>query len=82
MIAAIHLLTAADGSVITSVNVIGTKLPVTLNTRVGQPYDTDAIAADLRHLWSTQRFEDVRVEHSSSTITFLVVETPLLTFIT
>ncbi len=47
---------------ITSVVIDGTKAPVELKTRVGQPYNTTTIQSDVHRLWSTGRFEDIRVE--------------------
>jgi len=46
------------------VSVPGTGLQVKLATQVGQPYDAEIIAKDLRYLWSLGRFDDIRVEAS------------------
>ena len=68
--------------VVRSVSVIGTKLPVHLETRVGQTYDSETVARDVRSLWSTSRFSDIRVERTDdaegSAVAFLVVEQPML----
>jgi hypothetical protein len=49
-------------TLVRSVSVPGTNLQVNLATQVGAPYDADAIARDVRYLWSLGRFEDIRVE--------------------
>lgn len=64
--------------IVTSVAVRGTRLPVTLSTQVGQPYDAVAIKTDLHRLWSLERFEDIRVETTpevgGAAVVFRVVE--------
>ena len=47
---------------IRSVSVPGSQLAVNLATQVGAPYDAKTVARDVRTLWSTGRFRDVRVE--------------------
>ncbi len=47
---------------IRSVSVPGSQLAVKLATQVGVPYDAKTVARDVRTLWSTGRFHDVRVE--------------------
>ena len=63
---------------IRAVNLLGTSLHVDLATQVGQPYDTAAIAKDVRRLWNTGRFSDVRVERGQqgggADVIFRVVE--------
>lgn len=63
---------------VTSVVVDGTKTPVELKTRVGQPYNTSTIQGDVRRLWSTGRFDDIRVESKpqaeGTAVVFQVVE--------
>ncbi len=49
---------------IAAVNILGTTLHVDLATQVGRPYDTAVIEKDVRHLWSTGRFSDIRVERT------------------
>ena len=51
---------------IRSVSVPGTQLEVKLATQVGAPYDAAAVARDVKTLWSTGRFRDVRAEVRSS----------------
>jgi len=69
-------------ALITSVAVNGTKAPVELKTRVGQPYNAATIQNDVRRLWATGKFDDIRVETShegdGTGIVFQVVETPQL----
>lgn len=59
---------------IRSVTVEGTRLPVALATQVGQPYNAAAISQDVRTLWNTGRFEDVRVEVEGTAVVFRGVE--------
>src|SRR2546430_11444246 len=40
----------------------GTRLDVHLASQVGRPYDAADVARDVRYLWNTGRFDDVRVE--------------------
>jgi len=63
---------------IESVILRGTRLKVDFATQVGHPYDAAAIEQDLRHLWHTGRFDDIRVERKDATIIFRVVENPSL----
>ena len=62
-------------SIIRSVSVSGTLRPVALATQVGQPYNAAFISRDVRTLWNTGRFEDVRVEANGGAVVFHVVET-------
>ncbi|MCU1273619.1 MAG: outer membrane protein/protective antigen OMA87-like protein, partial [Bryobacterales bacterium] len=48
-----------------SVAVHGANPPVKLATQEGRPYDATAIEQDVRALWSTGRFEDIRVESTA-----------------
>ena len=50
--------------VVKSVSVRGTKVRVDLATQVGQPYDSATIEKDVRELWRTGRFSDIRVARS------------------
>src|ERR1700676_5074375 len=60
---------------IQSVTIQGTRYPVTLETQVGQIYDTRVIDRDIQHLWSTTRFADIRVETTGEgSVIFNVVE--------
>ncbi len=67
---------------IKSVRVLGTKSAVDLKTQVGQIFDASIIQSDVRHLWATGRFDDIRVETSredeGTAVTFRVVEMPQL----
>jgi len=65
--------------VIQSVAVHGTRLPVNLETQVGQPYDMRLIDRDVLHLWATGRFSDIRVKQEGSSIVFDVTEARRLT---
>jgi hypothetical protein len=47
---------------VTSVAILGTNLPVKLATQVGQLYTAEAIEKDVRDLWRTGLFDDIRVE--------------------
>jgi outer membrane protein insertion porin family len=64
--------------IVRSVAIQGSRLPVELATQVGQPYNASVIEKDLRLLWSTGRFEDIRVETAhqddGTVVVFHVVE--------
>jgi outer membrane protein assembly factor BamA len=64
--------------IIRSVALAGTRLPVTLATQVGQPFNAGIIAQDVRELWTSGRFEDIRVDTTprddGTAVTFHVVE--------
>jgi hypothetical protein len=68
-------------SVVRSVVILGTRLPVTLATQVGQTYNARSMSEDVRKLWSMGRFEDIRVEtvprDDGTAVTFHVVEARL-----
>jgi outer membrane protein insertion porin family len=53
---------------------------VNLTAQAGQPYDDASIKRDLRALWSTGRFDDIRVETAESgggiSVIFQVTEAP------
>jgi outer membrane protein insertion porin family len=72
----------SDGLVIKSVRVAGTTSPVELKTQVGQIFDASNIQSDVRRLWATGRFDDIRVETSpeqeGTAVIFRVVEMPQL----
>jgi outer membrane protein insertion porin family len=61
---------------IQSVSIHGTKWNVPLETQVGQPYNMKTIEHDVRKLWQTGRFDDVRVETNGTSVVFNVVENP------
>jgi outer membrane protein assembly factor BamA len=66
--------------VIKSVRVVGTSSPVELKTQVGHVFDATTIQSDVHRLWSTGRFDDIRVETSpqdtGTSVIFNVVEMP------
>jgi len=72
----------SDDLVVKSVRVLGTKAPVDLKTQVGQNFDADTVQSDVRHLWATGRFDDIRVEKAheeeGTSVIFHVVEVPPL----
>jgi len=65
---------------VTSVVVVGARVPVNLETQAGRPYDATLIAHDVHELWATGRFSDVRVEAVPAgggvAVRFLVTESP------
>ncbi|MDE3164883.1 MAG: hypothetical protein KGN36_03680, partial [Acidobacteriota bacterium] len=66
---------------IRSVSVPGTGLAVNLATHVGAPFDAATVARDVRWLWFTGRFRDVRVEtaaqHGGTDVVFRVTPEPV-----
>jgi outer membrane protein insertion porin family len=72
----------SEAPVIKSVRVLGTKSPVELRTQVGQNFDSSTVQSDVHRLWSTGRFDDIRVEtapeEEGTAVTFHVVEMPQL----
>jgi len=70
--------TTSGTLLIESVTLRGTQLKVDFATQVGHPYDAAAVDRDLRRLWKTGRFDDIRVEREDSAIVFHVVENPRL----
>lgn len=69
---------ASPGPSVESVVIRGTRRALRLETRAGQPFDPDSVDRDLRHLWTTGWFDDIRVESSELTgglqLTFTLVE--------
>ena len=59
---------ADEPLVVKSVSVEGTAVKVNLETQVGRVYDAGAIAADVRRLWETGRFDDIRVESGGGAV--------------
>jgi outer membrane protein insertion porin family len=61
-----------------SVSVTGTKIPVKLETQVGKAYDSQSVDTDVRNLWKSGRFSDVKVESTDTpdgrSVLFRVVE--------
>ncbi len=72
----------SDTLVVKSVRVLGTKSACGLQTQVGQIFDSSTVQSDVRRLWATGRFDDIRVETSpenqGAAVTFHVVEMPQL----
>ncbi len=68
--------------VVKSVDVRGTRLRVNLQTQVGHPYDIRVIDGDVKRLWKTARFNDIKVETAEeaegTAVVFNVVENPTL----
>jgi hypothetical protein len=58
------ILVSADSPapVIKSVTIRGTLLKVNLTTQVGQLFDADQIDRDVHRLWSTRKFDDIKVK--------------------
>ncbi len=61
-----------------AVSIRGSALRVDLATQVGRPFDNASIERDVRRLWSTGRFSDIRVERADESggavVIFRVVE--------
>jgi hypothetical protein len=72
----------SDEPIIHSVQVLGTGRAVTLRTRTGSPLDQTVLDKDVRALWATGSFDDIRVEASATSqgtdVVFRVVEKPRL----
>src|SRR3984957_7724362 len=68
----------SEAPVIKSVRVLGTKSPVELKKQVGQNFESSTVQSDVHRLWSTGRFDDIRVEtapeEEGTAVTFHVVE--------
>lgn len=56
-----------SAEIVQSVSVRGGDAQVNLATQVGQEYDTAVIDKDIRTLWATGRFSDIRVEKEEQT---------------
>src|SRR5262249_47468382 len=71
-----------ESSVIHTVEVRGTKRQLQLETVVGQPLEPEKVARDVRRLWTTGWFEDLRVETtdtpSGMDVVFQAIERPRL----
>ncbi|HLK22008.1 MAG TPA: POTRA domain-containing protein [Bryobacteraceae bacterium] len=61
-------------AVVRSVSVSGSRMQVALTTQVGRPYNAADVSRDVRTLWNTGRFEDVRAEVVGEDVRFRVVE--------
>ena len=72
----------SDAGLVKSVRVVGTSSTVELKTQVGQNFDAAIVQSDVHRLWSTGRFDDIRVEQTpesdGTAVTFHVVEAPQL----
>jgi len=68
-----------SAEVVQSVSVRGSDVHVNLATQVGQDYDSTAIDKDLKTLWATGRFSDIRVQKEEQAegvgVVFQVTET-------
>jgi hypothetical protein len=66
--------------VVQSVEIRGTGRPLDLQTRPGRPLDAGEVRRDVRRLWETGWFDDIRVETAGTPagviVTFHVVERP------
>jgi hypothetical protein len=56
----------ADGVIIHSVDVRGTRRPLVLETQAGEALDTARVSRDVHRLWATGWFSDVRVESTET----------------
>ena len=61
-----HALWAADSSFIQTLQIHGSRRPFEIETRAGQTFDPTRIERDVRRLWATGWFDDIRVESSES----------------
>lgn len=65
---------------VVSVEVAGSRAPWELDTRPGAPLDPKTVRGDVKRLWATGRFEDVRVESNEEPggirLVFRLVEKP------
>jgi len=71
-----------SNDLVTSVAVRGASPDVKFATQVGEPFNTERIDQDIRRLWDTGRFEDIRVEtaeqNGGTAVLFWVVPSPIL----
>ena len=72
----------SQSSMVRSVAIRGTRMPVVLATQVGQPYNAAVIRQDVRRMWSMGRFDDIRAEaaprEDGTGVIFYVRESPML----
>ncbi len=75
-------LPAREETLISALEVRGTRRAVQLETRAGDPLDLARVERDVRRLWSTGWFEDIQVESSDTVsglrLTFALIEKPRL----
>src|SRR5581483_6187544 len=78
-------LLSADSSaeLVKSVTIRGSNLRVPFATQVGAPFDNSTVEKDLRALWSTRSFSDIKVETADEpdgvAVVFQVTQAPQLT---
>ncbi len=76
------VLAAPVGPLIQTLQIHGMRRPLEIETRTGQAFDESRIERDVRHLWATGWFDDIRVESSESAegvqLIFTLVERPRL----
>ncbi len=69
-----------NNAVIRKLQIGGTERPVRLETQLGQILDRECVARDVRRLWATGWFEDIRVEvvkaSSGVEVLFQLIERP------
>jgi len=76
------LLKTADAPLVQTLAIQGSRRPVHLDTRAGEPLDLARVERDVRHLWATGWFDDISVESAESpqgiALRFMLVEKPRL----
>ncbi len=72
----------AASPVVQMLQVCGTRRPLELATRAGEPLDLARVEGDVRRLWATGWFDDIQVESSETAegvhLVFTLVEKPRL----
>ncbi|MDX2154754.1 MAG: POTRA domain-containing protein [Bryobacteraceae bacterium] len=63
-------------STVSAVHIEGTVRRFDLSTRPGASFDDATVTSDVRRLWETGAFDDVRVERRGEDLVFRVVEKP------
>jgi outer membrane protein insertion porin family len=58
-------------------------LRVIISSKVGDPYNQEAVRRDLKALWDTHRFDDIQLEtgkgdHGGTIVRFVVKERPVI----
>lgn len=75
-------ISAQEQPLIHLLQIEGTRRPVELETRAGQPLDPARIERDVRRLWATGWFDDIRVESEErgdgAEVKFALIESPRL----
>ncbi len=71
---------ASSPPIIQSVSVTGSERPLLLETKVGQPLEIARVSRDVRRLWATGWFDDIRVEEDTlpegAAVRFRLTERP------